>query len=143
MSKAVIYLIGSLRNPQVPVVGQALRAAGHEVFDDWFAAGPIADDSWRDYEKARGHSFAEALEGYAAYHVYDFDYTHLNRATAGVLILPAGKSCHIEFGYLAGQSKPVFVLLNETVERWDVMYRFANKACKTVEELLDALHHAT
>lgn len=33
-----IYIIGSLRNPQVPKVAKALRLYGFEVFDDWYAA---------------------------------------------------------------------------------------------------------
>ena len=42
MSK--IYTIGSLRNEKVPLIANALRDAGHEVFDDWYGAGPEADD---------------------------------------------------------------------------------------------------
>ena len=64
MSK-VIYLIGSLRNPEVPVLGRRLREVGFDVFDDWFAAGPIADDSWQDYEKGRGRSYNDALKSFA------------------------------------------------------------------------------
>ena len=136
----VIYLIGSLRNPRITEIGVALRQAGHGVFDDWFAAGPIADDSWRDYEKARGRSYKEALTGHAALHVFRFDWTHLQAATAGVLVLPCGKSGHIEFGYLTGQNKPSFVLMDEPDDRWDVMYRFADEVCYTLEELINALH---
>ena len=61
MSK--IYLIGSLRNPRVPEIAAKLRDAGHVVFDDWFAAGPEADDWWQKYEIARGHNFKEGLAG--------------------------------------------------------------------------------
>jgi len=39
-----LYLIGSLRNPRVPEVAEILRWNGHLVFDDWYAAGPEADD---------------------------------------------------------------------------------------------------
>src|SRR5258706_8805196 len=108
----VIYLIGSLRNPKVPDIGNYLRSLGMEVFDDWFAAGPIADDSWQEYEKGRGHTFSEALKGYAARHVFAFDFTHLSRCDAGVLVLPAGKSGHLELGYLIGQGKPGYILLD-------------------------------
>ena len=139
-SKPVIYLIGSLRNPRVPDVGKYLRSQGFEVFDDWFAAGPVADDSWRDYEIARGCTYPEALEGHAAWHVFQFDLHHLGRADLGVLVLPAGKSGHIEFGYLIGQGKPAFVLMDRSPERWDVMYRFATQVCFTQEELASAIH---
>ena len=131
----MIYLIGSLRNPQVPVVAEQLRNAGHEVFDDWYAAGPEADDYWQRYEVARGHNFKQALEGYAANHVYGYDKGHLDRADSGVLLMPAGKSAHLELGYLIGQGKPGYILMNAEPERFDVMYRFATVVF-SVEELL-------
>lgn len=121
-----IYLIGSLRNPHIPTYGQALRSMGFNVFDDWFAAGPEADDKWQDYERRRGHTFCQALAGYAAEHVFTFDLYHLQQADLGVLIMPAGKSGHLELGYLLGRNKPGFILLeNNEPERWDVMYQFA------------------
>lgn len=121
-----VYLIGSLRNPAIPSIGKAIRErAGVAVFDDWFAGGPIADDSWQAYEKEKGVAYDMALRSYAARHVYDFDRHHLDRCDGGVLVLPAGKSGHLELGYLAGQGKPCFVLFDKEPERWDVMYQFA------------------
>ena len=135
----MIYLIGSLRNPEVPKLAQFLRQAGYEVFDDWYAAGPRADDHWQAYEEARGHSVQEALECHAAQHVYHYDRQHLDRAAAGVLMLPAGRSGHLELGYLIGQGKPGYVLLDKPPERWDVMYAFADRVCVTWTGLLLAL----
>ena len=42
--KPCIYIIGSLRNPNVPQIGNTVRAAGFEAFDDWHGTGPEADD---------------------------------------------------------------------------------------------------
>ncbi len=131
-----IYLIGSLRNPEVPVIAEHIRGLGFEVFDDWHAAGPEADDYWQKYEKARGHDFATALGGNAANHVFHYDKSHLDSSQAGVLVLPAGKSGHLELGYLIGQGKPCFILLTGEPERYDVMYRFATKVFTNVEDLL-------
>ena len=50
----MIYLIGSLKNPLVPKTGVLLRENGFEVFDDWYAAGPEADDMWQEYEQLKG-----------------------------------------------------------------------------------------
>lgn len=137
----MIYLIGSLRNPEVPVIAERLRAEGYEVFDDWFAAGPEADDKWRDYEKNRGRSFQQALGGYAAKHVFQFDKYHLQRADDVVLVLPAGKSGHLELGWALGQGKRGYILL-DSPERWDVMYQFATKVVESVEDLITALRGA-
>jgi hypothetical protein len=130
-----IYVIGSLRNPEVPVVAQALRDDGHTVFDDWYAAGPEADDCWQAYEKARGSSYEEALRGYSAQHVFNFDRTHLDRADCALLVLPAGRSGHLELGYIIGQGKKGYILLPEDNDRWDVMYAFAEAVVADVEDL--------
>lgn len=121
-----LYLIGSLRNENIPGIARILRSSTeYEIFDDWYAAGPIADDSWQAYEKGKEVSYDKALQSYAARHVFDFDYLHLNRCDGGILALPAGKSGHLELGYLCGQGKPCYVLFDKEPERWDVMYQFA------------------
>src|SRR5690606_11273603 len=136
-----IYLIGSLRNEQVPLTANKLREAGYEVFDDWFAAGPEADDYWKEYEIRRGRSYREALSGHAARHVFNFDRHHLDDCDAAVLLLPAGKSGHLELGYVIGKGKPGYILLEEgAYPRWDVMYGFATGVFESVEELVVAIN---
>lgn len=120
----IIYLIGSLRNPAIPGLTNKLEDAGHEVFSDWFAAGERADDSWKEYETLRGRTYKDALKGYAARHVFSFDLHHLNRCDAAMLVMPAGKSGHLELGYATGIGKQTFVLM-DSPDRWDVMYQFA------------------
>jgi hypothetical protein len=121
-----IYLIGSLRNANIPLVASDLREQGHEVFDDWYAAGPEADDHWRDYERGRGHDLPQALKGHAAKHVFAFDKSHLDRCDTSVLVLPAGRSGHLELGYSSGRGKDCAILMEEEPDRYDVMYQFAN-----------------
>jgi hypothetical protein len=135
----VIYLIGSLRNPEIPRIANELRKAGHETFDDWFAAGPEADDYWRDYEKSRGHTYQQALRNYAAQHVFSFDRTHLDRCRAAVLVYPAGKSGHLELGYVVGAGKPGYILLDGEPERFDVMLNFATGVYDKLEDLIAEL----
>lgn len=122
--KPLVYLIGSLRNEKLVLLGNALRNAGVDVFDDWLAAGPIADDSWQKYESDRGRTYAQALRGYAAQHVFEFDHHHLRRATHVVLVMPAGKSGHIELGWAIGMGKRAYVLFDGEPDRWDQMYQF-------------------
>ena len=149
-----IYIIGSLRSPNPPAVASFLReqlGPGVEVFDDWYAAGEHADDSWRDYEQERGHTFAQALGGYAARHVFEYDRKHLNESDVVVLVLPAGRSGHLEFGWAMGKGKTGIILLEEPrspnakveaappPERWDVMYNFATAVVQKEEELVKML----
>ncbi|MCH7492278.1 hypothetical protein IID19_01660 [Patescibacteria group bacterium] len=134
-----IYLIGSLRNPKVPSIGKRLRRLGFYVFDDWFAAGPVADDSWQQYEKQKGHTYPEGLNGLAAEHVYEFDRKHINNANIGILYLPAGKSGHLELGYMIGQGKKCYILFDEEPDRWDVMYKFTDGVFFNFEDLAKEL----
>lgn len=131
-----IYVIGSLRNPQVPVLAGRLRELGLDVFDDWFAAGPEADDWWQKYEQARGHDYRRALAGYPATQVFSYDKHHLDRCDACVLLLPAGKSGHLELGYMIGRGKPGYIIVPENTDRWDVMYKFATQVFHGEEEFL-------
>lgn len=111
-----------------------------EFFDDWYAAGPEADDCWKAYEQGRERTYQEALEGYAAKHVFDFDTTHLKRTTHALLILPAGKSGHMELMYAAyGLGHPSAILLDPDDVRWDVMYQFIPNVFQREEEVIEWL----
>jgi hypothetical protein len=137
-----VYLIGSLRNDAIPTIAAKLRADGFEVFDDWYAAGPEADDYWQKYETDRGHTYEEALRGYAAQHVFKFDKHHLDTSNAVVLVLPAGKSGHLELGYAIGKGKRGFIMLapDAAPGRFDVMYAFAEAVVTDVSELARKLN---
>lgn len=131
----MMYLIGSLRNPEVPTIANLLREDGHDVFDEWYAAGPEADDKWRDYEKGRGWSYLQSVRySLAADHVFKFDLTHLLQADTAVLILPAGKSGHLELGWCLGKGKKGYILLDNP-DRWDVMYKFATGVFGSIDDL--------
>ena len=136
MEMMTTYLIGSLRNPAIPTIAKRLRDVGVDVFDDWYAAGPEADDIWRKYELERGRSYTQALEeGWHATHVWEYDKHHLDRCDSGILVLPCGRSGHLELGYLAGQGKPTYILLDNP-DRWDIMYLFASKVYTSLDDLV-------
>jgi hypothetical protein len=122
-----LYLIGSLRNERIPELANKIRKDNPdvEVFDEWYSAGPRADDHWKDHQRSKGLSYQEALRGYAAKNVFDFDRRHLDRSTHALLVLPAGKSGHMEIMYAAyGVGAKTGILLEEEDVRWDVMYQF-------------------
>jgi nucleoside 2-deoxyribosyltransferase len=140
-----IYLIGSLRNPKIPFLANVLRGYGHEVFDDWHSGGPNADDAWKDYEAKRGRTYREAIVGLAATNVFEFDMKHIMAADVGVLVLPAGKSAHLELGYMRGRGQQAYVLFEEEPDRdrWDLMYKLAHGVFFNVEELCGVLNKGT
>lgn len=136
----MIYLIGSLRNPKIPFIANRLRkATGLEVFDNWFSGGKIADDSWRAYSKIKGLSYREALNSYEARHIFEFDLLHIDRSDIGILVMPCGKSGHLEAGYMRGCGKPVFALFEKEPARYDVMMNFCTDVCFNEKELYDTL----
>lgn len=137
-----IYLIGSLRNPEVTKVAAEIRKHGYDVFDNWMAAGPEADDYWMRYSKEKGLSYKEALQSYEAKHVFSFDKHHLDRCDMAVLLLPAGKSGHLEIGYMAGTGKPTFALFDSEPERYDVMYQFLSSIHFSVGDLIEGIRQA-
>jgi hypothetical protein len=137
----MIYLIGSLRNPEVPILANELRKQGYCVFDDWHSNGPEADDYWQKYEQARGRNYRDALRAAIPQNIFQIDKTHIDKAQTVVLVLPAGKSGHMEFGYAIGQGKKGYILLPGEPERYDVMYNFATKVFISQEELFEELRN--
>ena len=125
----------------IPNIASDLRGSlpKWEIFDDWYAAGPEADDYWKTYEESRGRTYEQALSGYAAKHVFEFDKHHLDTASAGILVLPAGRSGHLELGYLAGRGAYTGILLDAEYDRWDVMYAFASRVTRDIGSIVDDL----
>ncbi len=135
-----IYLIGSLRNKKIPHIANEIEAADFEVFADWFAPGPKADEYWRKYSKDRSLTYDEALNSYAAKHIFEFDKFHIDRCDVGVLVMPAGRSGHLELGYMIGRGKPGFILFDGEPERWDIMAQLATGVAFSLDELVAMLH---
>ncbi len=134
-----LYLIGSLRNEKIPGIANEIRKLNIDVFDDWYASGPEADDYWQAYEKGKGNTFSQALDGTFAEHVFHYDLENLDNSDLAVLVLPAGKSGHLEFGYMLGMNKVGYILLDGEPDRYDVMYNFADGVFNSMGSLLNRL----
>lgn len=119
-----IYVASSWRNAYQPATVDHLRAEGHEVYDfrnppqrTGFAWSKI-DPNWEhwDTEKYRlALNHPVVLDGFFS----DFD--GMRQADACVLVLPCGRSAHLEAGYLAGRHMPVVVYIPESIEP-ELMY---------------------
>ena len=123
----VVYLVGALKNKNVPIVANQLRAAlGNdvEIFSSWYHASEDAD-RW-NYRccKERGLSYKEMLEEWGSQNVYHFDKKHLNRAHVVIGLFKIGRSGHLELGYSVGRGKRVYMLFeNQFPDRLDVIDR--------------------
>lgn len=138
----LLYLIGSLHNPQIPIIAATIRKTKWDVFDDWYAAGPEADVKWREYEIQRGHSYVDAVRGRHACEILQVDKKYLDKADAGLLVLPAGRSGHLELGYLVGRNAPTYILLDKEYETWDIMLGLATAVWDDLEAVLVTLEDA-
>jgi hypothetical protein len=138
----VIYIIGSLKNPSIPIIANKLRkdmGKDVEIFDDWYFPGDDADDWLYKCCKDRGLNYKQTLKTWGAKHIFEFDKTHIERATDVVMIMPAGKSAHLELGYSVGRGKRGYILFNEMPERADIMHQFATEIFFDYDELVAEL----
>lgn len=134
----MIYVIGSLQNKKIPAIAEEVRTAtDQEVYDEWWCPGEFADQHWQDYCRFRGLTYVEALEGWHAKQVFDIDKQHLDRCEAAILVLPAGKSGHLELGYVKGKGKLAYILLDEEPDRYDLMYGFADLVANDLTSILE------
>jgi hypothetical protein len=137
-----IYVASSWRNTYQPEVVQALRDAGHDVYDfrrpapgdDGFAWAEI-DPAWQSWTPAQYHA---ALQHPLAQVGFAQDKLALQMADVTVLVLPCGRSAHLELGYAAGIGQPTAVLMLEPGEP-ELMYLLCDRVCLTMEELLEWL----
>jgi len=138
-----IYVASSWRNADQPAVVASLRAAGHQVYDfrhpapgdDGFHWSEI-DPDWQAWDPT---DFREALSHPIADHGFGNDWGAMQWADTGVLLLPSGRSAHLEAGYFVGAGKPLFILLPPHNTEPELMYRMATRICLGLAELVEAL----
>lgn len=132
-----LYLIGSLKNTWILEVHKKLEELGYDVFSDWFSAGPDADDHLRDYYRERGYNYREIMESYSAKQIFEYDRHHLDRCDEAIMVMPAGKSGHLELGTVIGAGKNGYILFDQEPERVDIMHGFATGIFLSMEELIE------
>ena len=137
----VVYIIGALKNWKVVDLANKLSKEFPkcEFFCSWITPGPEADEFLRKYGKKRGLSYKETLQDWGAKHVFNFDKTHLDRADIVIMLMPCGKSGHLELGYVRGCGKPGYVLFPSEPKRIDVMYQFATDLFFNINDLINEL----
>jgi hypothetical protein len=144
-----VYVASSWRNDLQPLIVLTLREAGHQVYDfrnptvgydnpnglahgfQWSSIDPHweswAPDAYRD---ALTHPLSE--QGFLS------DWGAMQWADTGVLVLPSGRSAHLEAGYFSGAGKALYILMQERQEP-ELMYRMASGICLSVREMIERL----
>jgi DNA-binding XRE family transcriptional regulator len=138
-----IYLASSWRNPDQPEAVALLRAAGHEVYDfrnppsgsPGFAWSPI-DPDWLSWSPEK---FVAELQNPIARQGFRFDKEGLDWCEACVLLLPCGRSAHLEAGYAIGQGKPTLIVLSEDKFEPELMYLLADRVVPGLSHMIEAV----
>jgi hypothetical protein len=142
---AKIYVASSWRNKYQENVVKLLRENGHEVYDfknpnpedpnnngfRWSAIDP----DWLNWTPER---FKEVLNHPIAIRGYKSDKDAIDWCDMGILVLPCGRSAHLEAGWIGGSKKRVAVYMPELPEP-ELMYRFFIEQAQSMGIQFDAI----
>ena len=132
-----IYVASSWRNNiRQQYVCAALRNYGHEVYDFRNPADGDNGFHWSEIDPTWQYWTPEQhrqnLSHPIAENEYNEDFRAMEWADACVLVLPCGRSAHLEAGYFVGANKPLVILIDESEP--ELMYKLADKICITIDE---------
>lgn len=143
MSARYVYVASSWRNPTQQHVVAQIRAAGIGAYD---FKNPEAGTGFywsevglqRDNDAAVVDEYLAALQHPRSIEGFDSDFDAMQRADAFVLVLPCGRSAHLELGWAVGAGKPTAILLEDPCTP-ELMYRMVDHLDATVEGIVDWL----
>lgn len=140
---ARIYVASSWRNAAQPDIVRQLRHHGHAVYDfrnppngvpgfAWSEVDPAwqAWSAWRYRELLTTHPIA-ALG-------FQNDLRGMQWADTCLLVLPCGRSAHLEAGWFCGQGKRC-IILTQDGEEPELMALLATDICVSMSEVLHVL----
>lgn len=138
-----LYVASSWQNTSQPSIVRHLREAGHDVYDfrDPGGDGSDAGFHWSEidpeWKSWTPEEFAKALDHDLARAGYAKDWAAMERADACILVMPCGRSAHLEAGYFVGAGKALWILLDNGEP--ELMYRMATGLFSWWPSLLDAV----
>lgn len=143
MAKHKIYVASSWRNEFYPEVVEALREAGHDVYD--FRNPPSGDGGFKwsnvdpNYMDWTPEEYRQQLSCQQAERQFRNDIETMLSCDACVLVLPCGRSAHTEAGWFAGKGKKVIAYI-PTKQEPELMYKLFSAVCCSIEEVITALN---
>lgn len=139
-----IYVASSWRNEFQQHVVQALRDDGHDVYDFRNPSPGDRGFGWRqcadEADLKRPVAFRDrVLTHPVARSAFHKDMSALKSAECTVLVLPCGRSAHLELGYATGVGQRTVVLLDEPMSEPELMYLMNTTICCSLDELVTTL----
>ena len=128
-----VYVASSWRNEVYPEVVEALRQAGHDVYDFRRQGG----SDWNPTEMSSSQLF-DYLDHPKVQSIFKHDMDALVASDAVVCVLPCGRSAHLELGYGIGAGKRT-VLLWHDGDAPDIMHKAVDAIVFGVAEIPGAL----
>lgn len=140
---ARIYVASSWRNAEQPAIIAALRSASHAVYDFRNPFNGRPGFAWReidaDWTAWTAKRYRELLTtSPIAASGFLSDLRGMQWADTCVLVLPCGRSAHLEAGWFCGQGKRCIILTRDGEEP-ELMALLATDICISVDEVLTAL----
>lgn len=140
---ARVYVASSWRNPYQPEVVTGLRTSGHQVYDfrnppngnKGFAWSDI-DPEWEGWSASRYRHLLTTHPIAAAGFLSDL--RGMQWADTCLLVLPSGRSAHLEAGWFCGQGKRCLILTRDGEEP-ELMALLATSICTSMAEVLTEL----
>jgi len=134
-----VYVASSWRNEYQQEVVTKLRDQGYDVYDFKSQKNNFhwseVDGGYKTWTK---YQYREALNHSVSEKGFKIDMDALTMCDVCVLVLPCGRSAHIEAGWACGAGKPVLVLLAEENEP-ELMYKMVEGVCVSLDEVIAVL----
>lgn len=143
---ARIYVASSWRNKDQPSVVESLLADGHQVYDFRNPPTGVPGFAWSQIDPAwEGWTASEyrrlLLTHPVASRGFVTDLRGMTWADTCVLVLPCGRSAHLEAGWFCGQGKRCIVLTRDGEEP-ELMALLATDICISLDEVRERLRAA-
>jgi hypothetical protein len=134
-----VYVASSWRNPMQPAVVEILRAASIDCYDFRNPAPGVSGFAWSeidpDWQSWSAEAYVKALQDPIAEEGYRRDFEAMEKADTFVLVLPCGRSAHLELGWAVGAGKRTAILTHDGEEP-ELMAKMVDHIATSVFDLL-------
>lgn len=140
----MIYVASSWRNPLYEGVLAVLHAAQLTYYDFTHPVAGNAGFHWHEidpgWQQWSPEQYREALSHPLAKSGFTFDMDALKACDTLLLVLPCGRSAHLELGYAIGAGKKTIIYYPSDMQMEpELMYKAADHLCLSMGEVLAAL----